>query len=352
MSARDAADCLVVLHDGLHSFLDVNPVFAVARVKTIGEAAAVVERDRSVTLVASPAWDAERLRSESDCTVIGCDDVAAALAPLVRARERVEVAGLDEMPLRFRRALEAAVDDLVPVPSDVNRPKTDRELEAARRATAIAEEAYAAMLSWLRPGLREHELVARLDVDVRGRGADDHFVLASSSPVGDNVRAPSDRRLEPGDVVNVELSPSVDGQFVQICRTAVLGAATPGRCRDYALLIEAFKRGVAAVWPGATVADVVAELDAPLIAAGLAEYCRPPHIRVRGHGMGLASIAPGDITFDNDTPLVAGMMFTLHPNQRFPGESGYMLCGEPVLVGEQGAVALSRREPGLDEVGA
>ncbi len=318
-------------------------------VKTIGEAAAVREADGSVTLVAAPAWDAERLRSESDCAVIGSDDVAAALAELIAGRARVEVAGLDEVPLRIRSALEAAVGQLVPVPGDTNRPKTPRELDAARRATAIAEEAYAAMLSWLRPGLHEHELVARLDVGVRGRGADDHFVLASSSPVGDNVRAPRDRRLEAGDVVNVELSPSVDGQFVQICRTAVLGPATPRRREDYALLIEAQARGMAAAKPGTTVADVVAALDAPLVAAGLGEYCRPPYIRVRGHGMGLASVAPGDITWDNPTPLAAGMMFTLHPNQRFP-DSGYMLCGEPVLVGEEGAVALSRRDPGLDEV--
>ena len=161
--------------------------------------------------------------------------------------------------------------------------------------------------------------MARLDVDVRRRGADDHFVLASTSPAGDNVRAPTRRAsLEPGDVVNVEISPSVDGQFVQICRTVVLGEAEPRRRRDYALLIEAFARGTAAARTGATVADVVAALDAPLVAAGLAEYCRPPYIRVRGHGQGLASVAPGDITWDNDTPLAAGMMFTLHPNQRFP----------------------------------
>lgn len=351
MRTRDEGPCRVALHDGLHSFLDPNPVFAVTAVKTIGEAAAVGWPDGRITLVAAPAWDAERLRAECDCAVVGCEDVALGVAELVAGRGRVEVAGLDDVPLRFRRALEAAAEELVPVASDANRPKTPRELDAARRASAISEAAYASMLGWLRPGMYEHEVVARLDIDVRGRGADDHFVLVSSSPAGDNVRAPRDRVLEPGDVVNVELSPSVDGQFVQICRTAVLGQATARRREDYALLIEAQARGMSAARPGETVADVVAALDAPLVAAGLAEYCRPPHIRVRGHGMGLASVAPGDITFDNPTPLAAGMMFTLHPNQRFP-EGGYMLCGEPVLVGEQGAVALTRRAPGLDEVRA
>ena len=54
------------------------------------------------------------------------------------------------------------------------------------------------------------------------------------------------------------------------------------------------------------------------------------------------------MTWDNDAQLEAEMMFTLHPNQRFP-ESGYMLCGEPIVVTEAGGVALTSREPGLDE---
>lgn len=344
-----SAECLVALHDGIHSFLEPNPVFAATHCKTIGESAAVIEADGRVMLLASPAWDAERLREESGCEVIGCEDVATALAELVAGRARVEITGLDDVPSRYRDRLEAVVGELLSIPADVSRPKTDRELRAARLAAAIAEDAYATLLEELAPGVREHELIARLDVGVRARGADDHFVLFSSSPMGDNVRAPTDRELLPGDVVNVEISPAVDGQFIQICRTAVLGEASCERRNAYALLVDALAEGMAAARHGATVADVVAALDAPLIAAGLEEYCRPPHIRVRGHGQGLASVAPGDITWDNHTPLRAGMMFTLHPNQRFP-ENGYMLCGEPVLVTRGGAMALTRRHPRLDEV--
>ena len=268
--------------------------------------------------------------------MVACDDVPAELAR--RLAGRVEVAGLEDVSSRFRAALRHC--RLIAVASDHDRPKTAAELDAARRASAVAEAAYAALLELLAPGIAEHELIAALDVDVRRRGADDHFVLASSSPAGDNVRAPSARVLEPGDVVNVEISPSVDGQFVQICRTAVLGEASAQRRRDYDLIVTALREGMAATRPGATVAEVVAALDAPLVAAGLAEYCRPPHIRVRGHGQGLASLSPGDIVFDNETPLQAGMMFTLHPNQRFP-QSGYMLCGEPILVTAAGGVALT-----------
>jgi Xaa-Pro dipeptidase len=338
------AEWVVALHDGIHSYVEPNPVFALTGARTIGEAAALRGRDGVLTLLAAPAWDGERLRECAHCAVVACDDVPSELAR--RVAGRVAVAGLGDVSSRFRTALRDC--ELVTAPSDHERPKTVAELAAARRAAAIAERSYAELLRALRPGVAEYELIARLDVDVRRRGADDHFVLVSSSPQGSNLRAPTARVLEPGDVVNIEISPSVDGQFVQICRTAVIGRAGEQRRRDYALIVGALRDGMAAARPGATVAGVVAALDAPLRAAGLGEYCRPPHIRVRGHGQGLASLSPGDITFDNDTVLEAGMLFTLHPNQRFP-DSGYMLCGEPIVVTPDGGAALTARAPALDE---
>jgi Xaa-Pro aminopeptidase len=339
-----AADWVVHLHDGVHSYLEANPVFALTGVRTIGEAAALVARDGTTTLRAARGWVGPRRGAPPRCRVVACDDVPSEIA--ARVAGRVAVAGIDDVNSRFRAALRHC--ELVEIPSDHDRPKTSRELAAARSAAVIAEAAYAELLRILQPGIAEYELIASLDIDVRRRGADDHFVLCSSSPLGDNVRAPTARVLEPGDIVNVEISPSVDGQFVQICRTAVIGTAGAQRRSDYALIVTALREGIAASLPGATVAEVVAALDAPLFDAGLGEYCRPPHIRVRGHGQGLASLSPGDVTFDNDTSLEAGMMFTLHPNQRFP-QNGYMLCGEPIVVTPEGGLPLTSRDPGLDE---
>jgi Xaa-Pro dipeptidase len=337
-------DWIVALHDGFHSYLEVNPVFAVTGVKTIGEAAAIIGSDGTTILLAAPAWDETRLIQQAPCEVLACNDVPTALQS--RVSGRLAVRGLDDVSVRFREAL--AHCNLVRIPTDTDRPKTIAELTAARRASEIAEQAYAELLAFLEPGIAEYEMVAQLDVDVRRRGADDHFVLCSSSTAGDNVRAPTGRIIESGDVVNIEISPSVDGQFVQLCRTVVLGSASAQRRNDYELIIAALREGMNAASPGATVAEVVSALDSPLFQAGLGEYCRPPHIRVRGHGQGLASLSPGDITFDNQTVLLDGMMFTLHPNQRFP-ESGYMMCGEPIVVQPGGAVALTARRPHLDE---
>lgn len=100
------------------------------------------------------------------------------------------------------------------------------------------------------------------------------------------------------------------------------------------------KQGIAAARPGATMADVCRAIDSILEAKGYGEFCRPPHIRRRGHGLGFGSNMPGDVGVDNPTMLEAGMFFVIHPNQYLP-ETGYLLCGEPVLIAEHEPELLS-----------
>jgi Xaa-Pro dipeptidase len=44
------------------------------------------------------------------------------------------------------------------------------------------------------------------------------------------------------------------------------------------------------------------------------------------------------------------MLFMIHPNQYLP-ETGYLLCGEPVVMTAQGAQALTREQSSLGQAG-
>ena len=78
--------------------------------------------------------------------------------------------------------------------------------------------------------------------------------------------------------------------------------------------------------------------------AGYAKYCYPPYMRARGHGIGVGSVAPGPV-IDDDTEglLNAGQALVVHPNQFLP-ETGYLACGETVLVTDTGMERLSKTE--------
>jgi len=96
-------------------------------------------------------------------------------------------------------------------------------------------------------------------------------------------------------------------------------------------------------------ADVCRAIDLILEAEGYGEYCHPPHIRRRGHGLGFGSNLPGDVSLENSTSLEPDMFFVIHPNQYLP-ETGYLLCGEPVLITPDGVELLSQRMATLAEI--
>jgi Xaa-Pro aminopeptidase len=197
--------------------------------------------------------------------------------------------------------------------------------------------------------MREFELAADIYTPMKGLGAEDNFLLMSASQHNLAVRAAGRRVLEEGDIILGELTPCYQGQFAQICRTAVIGRTTAQLQDKYVLLQEAMRKGMDAAVPGATVAQACEAMNDVLRRAGYGDYCRPPYMRVRGHGLGVTSDQPGDLTVDNHTVFEEGMVFVMHPNQYIP-ETGYLMCGEPVVISHNGAISLSERDSELDTI--
>jgi len=353
-----ALDGLIAASNGLNNFLDSNAVYVLGGVRPIGESAVVLDRDGSSTLIVTPAWDGERAAalSSTDRT-IATDDLAATLSSAVRTH-RLDMSrtlsvglsllgrGLLDRIASALGTLPKAADELA---RDLARVRTAEELAAAERATWIAERGYERLLEYARPGLREFELAAELYCFMKKLGAEDNFLLMSASQHNHAVRAAGERVLDIGDIILSEITPCYRGQFVQICRTTVIGEPRPLVRKKFALLQDAMREGLAAGHAGARVADVTRAINGVFQRNGYGDYCRPPYMRVRGHGLGITSDRPGDIVERNERVLESGMVFVMHPNQYIP-ESGYLMCGETVVVSENGARALSARPAQLDVI--
>jgi Xaa-Pro aminopeptidase len=358
--ADEALDGLVAVNFGQNSFLESHAVFVLSGVRPIGESAVVVDRGGGSALIVTPAWDGERATGISRTTrTIATDDLAAALADTIAAQridpQKTITVGCATLSRSLARRIESALDGQARARDgfvrELARIRSAEEIAAARKATEIAEAGYRHMLDHVRPGMREFELVAELYCFMKELGAEDNFLLVSASQHNLAVRAAGGRVLDKGDIILSEITPCVDGQFAQLCRTTVIGEAAPLMREKYALLQDAMHAGQAAAVPGAPVRAVCEAMDSRLRDAGYGDFCRPPYMRVRGHGLGITSDLPGDLTVDSDGRLEEGMMFVMHPNQYLP-ETGYLMCGEPVVVTATGAAALSAREAELDCVSA
>src|SRR5262245_29793611 len=352
-------DLLIGVHDGAHFIEKPNPVMVLANFKSIGPSAVVLAPDGTSEVVVTPPWDTERaVECSDDAGVRGEDDVVdgilAAIGPGAPDRKFMGLAGLRSLPWLYASRLATALPRAQPADDIVfaaARTKTDQEIANAREATRIAELGYRHLLDIARPGMSEDELAIELKWQMKTLGADDNFLLLCASPHNRAVQPSTGRRFQKGDIILAEITPSVHGQLAQICRTVVVGDASAELAEKYALVVHAMDQGIAAAQPGVPMAEVCRAINTVLEAKGYAEFCHPPHIRRRGHGLGFTSMRPGDVALDNDTTLEPGMVFMIHPNQYLP-ETGYLLCGEPVLLTSAGAEPLTAQKAALATVAA
>ena len=356
--ARQGIDLLLAFHDGAHFIEKPNAVMVLSGFKSLGHTLVVLPREGEATLIVTPSWDVERAADTSYIkNIIAADDIVGALADyLARCPSepsRIASAGLASMPWtieeRVNRLLRGQPRAAEKIVFGNARRKTAEQIARARQAAEIAEQGYQRLLEIARPGMREDELAVELQLYMKSFGAEDNFLMLCAAPHNRAVQPSSGRRLEPGDIILAEITPSYRGQMAQICRTAVLGKASDALRQGYALVVDSMKQGIAAAQPGATTADVCRAIDAVLAAKGYGEFCRPPHIRRRGHGLGFGSNLPGDVSVDNPTALEPDMFFVIHPNQYLP-ETGYLLCGEPVLITVHEPELLSHQMASLAEI--
>jgi Xaa-Pro aminopeptidase len=345
---------LIGLHDGAHFIEKPNPVMVLTGFKSLGAAAAVLQADGAMTLFVTPRWDAERAsQCCPDARVFGADDVVEGvlreIGEQAATRPAIAIAGLRFLPYDLASHLTVALpsaraaDKLV---FDAARSKITDEIANAREATRIAERGYEHLIEIARPGMSEDELAVELKWFMKTLGAEDNFLLLCASPHNRAVQPSNGRKVETGDIVLAEITPSYQGQLAQICRTVAIGEPRQELARKYELVVRAMDEGIKAAVPGVAMANVCRAINAVLEAEGYGQYCYPPHIRRRGHGLGFGSIRPGDVALDNTTMLEPDMLFMIHPNQYLP-ETGYLLCGEPVLLTERGAEPLTQRKAAL-----
>ncbi len=319
-----------------------------------GHGIAVVAADGTIELFLDSATDAERAEAEAPGVTVR---FAPDIVRVVGARlERVANHRLAAAPRRFLPGWLAdesrgfALEDATALLDRLLMHKLPAEIAVLRRAARLADDAYAVFRRAVRPGRRQYEVVADIEAYLRSRGCPDNFMIIGSG--GTDVLGmtpPSERRIGAGDLVTTELTPALEGYFVQICRTLVVGRASDAQRRAFQVFREALEAGIAAVRPGATAGEVARAENDVFRRHGLGDYTTSRWTRVRGHGLGLFCDSKPHLLEDVDTPLVPGMALIVHPNTYHP-EVGYLVLGDAVVVTDDGVEVLCETPRELFEV--
>jgi Xaa-Pro dipeptidase len=335
---------LLVYDSGRHNFLRMNYVAYLTDFISVGpETVLMLPLEDTAVLYLSPLWDVERAKDEAAVQdVRPFKDLWNHLSNL---SGRVGIVGREAMHLDLHdevaKALKQTSVNAKDIIENMARRKTAFELERLKKAAVIADAGVRALHEDGQVGLKEFELAAIVEYRMRSLGAEDNFGMVVANNHNQALHPPTDRVSQPGDIIIGEITPCIGGLFVQICRTVVLGEPPPVVREKYAILHKAMGLGMAAAQTGAPASAVAKAINGTFIEYGYEQYCRPPFMRVRGHGLGCGSFAPGSLEDENQTKLEEGMTFIIHPNQYLP-ETGYLTLGDTVAMGKTQAESLMK----------
>jgi len=335
---------LLVFEGGRHNFLRMNYVAYLTDFISIGpETMLVIPLDDEPVLYLSPVWDIARAQEESHVSDV--HPFKEFYARLPHMTGKIGLVGREAMHTDLHEAIVKSLNqtpvNAKEIVENMARCKSPLELERMRRAATIADAGVKALHEDARPGLMEYELAAIVEYRMRSLGAEDNFGMVVSHHHNQALHPPTDRKVEPGDIIIGEITPCIGGLFVQICRTVVLGEPKPVVREKYAILQKAMELGLQAARTGAPASAVAKAINGMFIENGYESYCRPPFMRVRGHGLGCGSFAPGSLEDENTTKLEEGMTFIIHPNQYLP-ETGYLTLGDTVVMTKDKAESLMK----------
>ena len=279
--------------------------------------------------------------------------VSAGSGHLAQARAYIEEKGLHNVGFesvattvdahrKYAQELPCILTPAQPVLDSLRAAKDGEELEVMRRAQQITDEAFKAILSFIRPGMTEREIAARLVYEMMSRGGErvSFDPIVASGANGSMPHAvPGDQVVDTGMFITMDFGCVVDGYCSDMTRTVALGQPTEEMERVYSTVLAAQKAGINAARAGVTGREVDAAARRVIGEAGYGDYFTHSF----GHSLGIDIHESPNASPGESSVLPAGAVISAEPGIYLPGRFGVRI--EDVLILKEGGCEDITRSP-------
>jgi Xaa-Pro aminopeptidase len=211
--------------------------------------------------------------------------------------------------------------------------KTAAELEILREASERVVASMLDAVNHARPGHSKREIIAHLRQAELSRDMIFEYALVT---MGTSLnRAPSDQRLEPGDIISLDSGGNYRGYIGDLCRMAVHGAPD-GELLDLLEEVDLIQQAARTpIRAGLIGSDIYAAAN-----DALARSAHGKQMHFVAHGMGIVSheaprlTASGPIPYpadDANAPLEAGMVISVETTLAHAGR-GFIKLEDTIAV--------------------
>jgi Xaa-Pro aminopeptidase len=240
---------------------------------------------------------------------------------------------------------EVTTRDCTHLLSELRLIKSAQEIERIRAAAGVAAIGMKAAVEAARPGVTESQVAAAGEYAMRQAGAEGFWRTYVSSGPRTNIAhgLPTTRRLQPDELVMIDVHPIVDGYSADTCRTVCVGRPTAEKQAAYDLYVQAQQATIAQARAGIDMGTLEHTLHGVLETAGHAEHVFGPPI----HGVGIefeeAPLPAGHAFFHGEKappPLEANVVLAVGNCGLYTGPWGVRV-EDTVVVGTEGPKVLT-----------
>jgi len=228
---------------------------------------------------------------------------------------------------------------------DLRGAKDEEEIRVMKKAQKITDDTFGAILGYIRPGMTEREVAARLVYEMLRRGAEkvSFDPIVAAGPNGSRPHAiPGDRVIEKGMFVTMDFGCKVEGYCSDMTRTVCVGEPDEEMRRVYETVLAAQQAGIAAARAGVTGQEIDAAARRVIEAAGYGEYFSHSF----GHSLGIDIHESPNASPREQREMPVGAVISAEPGIYIPGKCGVRI--EDVLVlSEDGCEDITRSPKNL-----
>lgn len=262
-----------------------------------------------------------------------CDLLVETLREFGLADSRIGIE-LDYLPAKdfesVRKALpDVRFEDASGLFLELRSIKTSEEIDRLRQAGRATDKAHFKVQLEARAGMTEKDVANIISETLLREGIEDIGIIIVASgerSVLPNV-GPSDRVLQPGDIVRIDILGHIGAYCSDVARTYVVGDPSAEQAAMWQKLSDTLDALKSDIRPGRTTAQLYKTFADKYESVGL-----PPSAFV-GHGLGLSVHEHPWIAQDPrfDRPLEEGMVLCVEPYY-LTGETGYQLEDELIVT--------------------
>lgn len=285
--------------------------------------------------VAAQRWIADSRQSSNYP-----QDIVKRIRELDYKGKRIGLVGVENISFPIyehmkKELAEATFVDATKDIFDLRMIKSPEEQAIARESALINDGLFKRIIEVAKVGVSEFDIYAEMDYFIRKKGVEVAFNLIGTGkyPVAPFL-APSERVIQEGESLLVELTPRYEGYYTQLTVVHPLGQRTEKMKRFLDVGQAAIESAVSLLKPGNMACDVSNVMKALIEKEGFSYPYRG------GHGMGHDLDEPPAIVAWDETVLQPGMTIVIHPCVMDQNGDGVFM-GDSYLVTEKGAEPLN-----------